>query len=142
MMEWIQQHEIATAVLALCSAVTFILTLIAVPVIAVRIPPDYFVNKKRQGSYLSGAPVTARTLINLVRRVAGFLLLFAGLLMLVLPGQGILTILFGLVLLDFPGTHRLGCWIIRKPAVFNSVNWLRHKAGKPSLIVQDRESAH
>ncbi len=134
MLDWIQHHEVVVAALALCSAVTFILTLVAVPVIAVRVPPDYFVSNKSQTSNSSPDSLAVRMAIQIVRRIAGILLLFMGLLMLVLPGQGILTILFGLVLLDAPGTHRLGHWLIRRPTVFASVNWLRHKAGKPSLI--------
>ena len=55
--------------------------------------------------------------------------------MLVLPGQGILTILAGVMLLDFPGRHRLVCWIVTRHAVLNSLNWVRRRAGRPELIV-------
>lgn len=137
MIDWIQEHDIALTWLALFSAVTFILTLIAVPVIAVRVPPDYFVSRRRQQSYLTRAPAGAKAVIKIVRSVIGALLLLAGLLMLVLPGQGILTILFGLILLEVPGTYQLGRWIIRRPPVWRSVNWLRQRAGKSSLILHD-----
>jgi len=55
--------------------------------------------------------------------------------MLVLPGQGLLTILAGLVLLHFPRKHELLRWIVSRPAVLASANWVRHRAGRPPLVV-------
>jgi hypothetical protein len=63
--------------------------------------------------------------------------------MLVLPGQGLLTIIIGLVLMEFPGKYHAERWVINRPAVLAAINWIRLKAGKPKLATQlDVESDH
>ena len=64
---------------------------------------------------------------------ASVTLLVAGILMLVLPGQGILTILAALALLDFPGKRKMEMRILHRPAILKSVNWLRKRAGREPL---------
>ena len=54
-------------------------------------------------------------------------------LMLVLPGQGLLTILLGVTLLDFPGKFRMQKWVISRKGVLDSINWIRAKAHKRPL---------
>ena len=69
------------------------------------------------------------------RNVIGIVLILAGIAMLVLPGQGVLTILAGLVLLHFPRKHEVMRWIVSRRAVLASANWVRHRAGRPPLVV-------
>ncbi len=57
--------------------------------------------------------------------------------MLALPGQGLLTIIVGLIFLDFPGKYRLERKIIGNHAIFSGINWIRDKAGKPPLILEE-----
>ena len=56
-----------------------------------------------------------------------------GIAMLVLPGQGLLTIVVGIVLLNFPGKYRLERWLATRSPVWRSLNWLRRRAGRPEL---------
>jgi hypothetical protein len=49
--------------------------------------------------------------------------------MLLVPGQGLLSIAVALVLLDFPGKYRFERWLATRPAVWRSLNWLRRRAG-------------
>ena len=56
-----------------------------------------------------------------------------GALMLVLPGQGLLTLLAGLMLVEFPAKRRLELWILRRAPVLRVVQWMRSRAGKPPL---------
>jgi hypothetical protein len=60
-------------------------------------------------------------------------LVVLGVAMLVLPGQGILAILLGVMLGDFPGKLRLQQWILARPNVMKTLNWLRRKFKKPPL---------
>jgi hypothetical protein len=55
--------------------------------------------------------------------------------MLVLPGQGILTMLIGISLVDFPGKRQLERKLIGQPAVLNTINRVREKFGQPPLTV-------
>ena len=50
--------------------------------------------------------------------------------MLFTPGQGILSILAGLLLMNFPGKFRLERWLVQRPGVLKSLNWLRARRGK------------
>ncbi|WP_290538524.1 S-methyl-5-thioribose-1-phosphate isomerase [Alcanivorax sp.] len=60
-------------------------------------------------------------------------LLVAGILMLVLPGQGLLTILIALMASTFPGKYRLERAIMRRPGVFRAANWIRRKYDRTPL---------
>lgn len=59
----------------------------------------------------------------------------AGILMLALPGQGLLTIIIGLVLMDFPGKYYAERWVISRHSILLSINWIRKKADKPALVI-------
>lgn len=74
-----------------------------------------------------------RPLILIAKNLVGLVLLIAGIAMLVLPGQGLLTIAVGLVLIDFPGKFRLERWLATRRPVWRSLNWLRKRAGRPEL---------
>jgi hypothetical protein len=76
-----------------------------------------------------------RSLGHLVKNVVGAIFLFAGFLMLFLPGQGILTMLIGVTMLDFPGKRKLEAKMIGQPAVLNAINNMRQKFGKPPLTI-------
>jgi hypothetical protein len=52
------------------------------------------------------------------------------------PGQGILTILLGIMLVDFPGKRELERKIVSRPQVFETINKLRHRFGKPNLVLE------
>ena len=58
-----------------------------------------------------------------VKNLLGLVLLAAGLAMMVLPGQGIITILIALTLLNFPGRRRLELYLIRQRHVRGAVDW-------------------
>jgi hypothetical protein len=53
--------------------------------------------------------------------------------MLVLPGQGVLTILAGITLLNYPGKRRLELWLVRRPAIHRAIDWIRRRAGRAPL---------
>ena len=53
--------------------------------------------------------------------------------MIVLPGQGFLTIITGLLLVNYPGKFKLEQKIVSIPSVFKALNWIRIKANKSPL---------
>ncbi|MEX0964235.1 MAG: hypothetical protein WDZ52_09385 [Pseudohongiellaceae bacterium] len=55
--------------------------------------------------------------------------------MLILPGQGLLTILIGVVLVDFPRKYKFQRWLISLGPVLKSANWLRRKGGREPLEI-------
>jgi hypothetical protein len=120
--------------MAIFSAVVFVGSLIAIPFILVRLPVDYF-DVRVPRAWMKGRNPAIRTVSRIIRNIVGFLLFVAGISMLLLPGQGVLTILIGISLMDFPGKRRLEAWIIGRPLVFNAVNSLRHRFGKPAFVL-------
>jgi len=122
----------ATAV----SVVTFIMGIVAVPLLVIRIPADYFARGRRSRMLLAGKPPAIRAVLLVGKNFLGWVLVAAGILMLVLPGQGILTILIGLMLLDFPGKFRVERWIVAHRPVLKFINWIRERAGRPPLVLE------
>ena len=51
--------------------------------------------------------------------------------MLVLPGQGLLTILLGLIVLDGPWNARLEAWVVRRDSLMRGLDWIRRRARRP-----------
>jgi archaellum biogenesis protein FlaJ (TadC family) len=132
-LDWIHGNETVVAWLVVASVVMFFGALIAVPIIAVRLPADYFAHEKRDRRRWHGRNPILRAAMIIAANVVGYVFILAGLAMLVLPGQGVLTILIGVILADFPAKYRIERWIIARPPVLGAFNWLRHRAAKPPL---------
>ena len=77
-----------------------------------------------------------RAALLIGKNIFGVVFVLMGLAMLLLPGQGILTIVIGLVLIDFPGKYNLERWIVSRRAVLNSINWLRQRADRGPIVVE------
>ena len=116
--------------------VTFAISLAIVSFIMVKIPDDYF-RKDHSPEFLAGRHPAIRLLGTVGKNVLGVLLVALGVVMSVpgVPGQGILTILLGIMLLDFPGKRRLEHKLVSRPNVLKTINKLRHRFGKPSLVL-------
>ena len=120
--------------LAALSVVLFIGTLIAIPFILVRLSADYFDLRVPRPWMQTHHPVL-RIVGHLVKNVIGTVFLFAGFLMLFLPGQGVLTMLIGVSMLDFPGKRKLEAKLISQPAVLSVVNSMRKRRGRPPFVL-------
>lgn len=116
------------------SIVFFVGSLIAIPFILVRLPTDFFDTRVPRRWMENHHPVL-RLLGHLAKNVVGAIFVFAGFLMLFLPGQGILTMLIGITMLDFPGKRKLEAKMIGQPAVLNAINGMREKLGRPPLTI-------
>ena len=121
-------------ILGITSLIVFVGTLVAIPFILIRLPPDYFdVRTKR--TWMRDQHPALRVIGLVIKDIVGLVFVLAGLAMLVLPGQGLLTILIGISLLDFPGKRRLEARIVGHPTVLNAINSLRAKFGKRPLVI-------
>lgn len=130
---WLGDHESWLAWLVLLSAITLAASALLIPWIVVRIPPDYFRRGQPKPMWADRHPAIRIPLIVL-KNLLGVALLVLGVLMLVLPGQGILTMIAGLALMDFPGRHRIVCWMVSRGPVLKSMNWIRRRAGREELV--------
>jgi hypothetical protein len=132
----VQQYVSTETLVALTvlSIVFFVGSLIAIPFILVRLPTDFFDIRVPRPWMEDHHPVL-RVLGHLVKNMVGAIFLFAGFLMLFLPGQGILTMLIGISMLDFPGKRKVEAKLIGQPTVLHAINGMREKFGKPPLII-------
>ena len=132
---WLGEPTILLA-LGIGSAILGLGSLLALPFVLARIPTDYFTRPPavaRRGSAFWPA--------RIAKNVLGALMLLTGVAMLVLPGQGVLTIFAALLLLDFPGKFRLVRWLVLRPRVFGVLNSLRARAGRPPLELDPTTSS-
>ncbi len=132
MVDCIQDHDAAFWWLTVFSIVTFLASLVLVPWFVVRMPVDYFADPT-QRKMRSPERRAEGIAFRIGKNVLGYLFILAGILMLVLPGQGIITILIGITLANFPGKYRLERWLFTRGPVRRSLNWLRKRAGRPQL---------
>lgn len=116
------------------SLVAVVATIVAVPWLVARLPHDYFCRPQRfVWRKSSQEPLLARAL-TVVKNLLGALLVLLGLLMLVTPGQGLLTLLAGLLLMNFPGKYRLERWLVLRPGILRGLNWLRRRYQQAPLV--------
>ncbi len=140
--EWIRLHETLLGYLGVISLVTFVLTIILIPLLVIRIPPDYFLYDKEHLKQFHRQHPFVRVLTLVMKNILGVVFIGAGIAMLVLPGQGLLTILIGLMLVSFPKKRALECHIIQKDGVLRAINWMRTKAHRSLLRLPEGAGDH
>ena len=134
-LEWIRIHEIGFWWIGILSMATFVGTLIVIPILVVRIPEDYFKLEKQDPDHYHGKHPVTRLIGLVVKNIIGIIFVLAGLAMLLLPGQGLVTILIGITLMNFPRKYALERHIVQQPTVLRAINWMRAKANRPTLQV-------
>lgn len=117
------------------SAIIFILTLAALPLIIIRIPQDYFIHKNRNIIQLRHPLL--RLLLLIFKNLWGYIFIVVGLILLFVPGQGLLTIFIGIMLIDFPRKYQFECWLVRKKFILHSINWIRKKYHQTPLRIRN-----
>lgn len=135
MLDWMGDHRALLWLTGAASVALFVASILIIPPLIVRIRPDYFAHAQRPPSRWAQRRRFVRVSIQVGKNLLGGLLMIAGLAMLVLPGQGLLTLFVGFLLLDFPGKYRLEKWLIRRRYILGPINWLRARRNRPPLQV-------
>jgi len=131
--DFVVQHELLVWWIGSLSVFTLLAVMIIVPIIVVRLPCDYFAGAKRTPAPWSEKHPAVRCVLLTGQTATGVVFVLAGIAMLFLPGQGILTILIGLTLLNFPGKFTLERKIVGLQPVIRSINWMRVRTGRKPL---------
>ncbi len=139
MISWLTSHPTVFAWLAAISALTFVISLVTLPWLVARIPEDYFMYRKRHPTPLKKTHPLIRMTLLIGKNALGVVLLTGGLIMLFIPGQGLLTIAMGVLLLDYPGKFRLERRIARNEKVHKGLNWLRTRANAAPLQIDGED---
>ena len=131
--EFVSNYKTYILWLATISLFVFIFSLVSIKWLVALIPTDYFVKKNISKSKKSYSLLWLMSII--VKNIIGYTLILGGILMLVLPGQGLFTILMGLILSNYPGKYTIEKKIISIPSILKTINWLRKKSNKPRLKI-------
>ena len=134
-LNWFKAHPGLTGAILVGSLVLAVIYAVLIYVAIARMSPDYFIQSdKTPGGWRSRHPLL-RVVTLSIKNLVGVLLVLMGILMLVLPGQGILTLLIGISLLDFPVKRGLEKKIVGMPAVHNAINKIRSRVGQPPMVL-------
>ena len=109
------------------SLVTFAGSLVTLPLVIARMPGDYFL--ETAPGFLQSLPLLPRICLLVIKNMAGVLLVATGIIMLFIPGQGLLTIIVGVAFMNFPGKKKLELMLLRMKKIRRALNWIRRKKG-------------
>ncbi|MDA7542071.1 hypothetical protein N8819_02135 [Gammaproteobacteria bacterium] len=129
-----ESYKVLILWLSSISLFIFLFSLISMRWLAGLIPSDYFI-RKDVSRFKTNSPFLWY-LVLLIKNILGYSLIIGGIMMLVLPGQGLFTIIIGLMLSNYPGKYYIEKRFVEIPAVFKSINWLRAKSNKPPIILK------
>ena len=111
------------------SIAIFVATLIAIPIAIIRVPEDYLVRPPQRSKSMP---------LKIAKNALGIALVALGVVMLFLPGQGVLTVIAGITLVDFPGRQKLLHKLLGQPKVQRAITAIRRRGGKPPLQTPKR----
>lgn len=120
------------------SLVSFVGSLIAIPWILIRLPPNYF-DERYPRSWLRDHHPILRALAHWAKNLLGLIFIVGGIALLVLPGQGLLMIVVGVSLVDFPGKRALERRLLSRPMVLQVINRLRQRFDRPPLRLENSD---
>ena len=131
--EFLSDYKIYLVWLGTLSFVIFIFSLLTIKWLVALIPSDYFI-QKNNSKFRSNYPIFWLVSI-IIKNLIGYTLIIGGILMLVLPGQGLFTIFIGLMLSNYPGKFYIERKFIAIPSVLKTINWLRKKSKTPPIKI-------
>jgi hypothetical protein len=129
---WADANGVLLGWLFVGSLASLVLCALLLPAMVLRLPANYFASSRDE------QPVPRPAFawfLRIGKNVLGLVFLLAGVAMLLLPGQGVLTILIGLMLLNFPGKRGLERRIVGRPMILKLLNRMRVKHDLPPLKV-------
>ncbi|MCL2792290.1 MAG: hypothetical protein FWD87_04290 [Spirochaetaceae bacterium] len=134
-LEWLYNYNDIILLLFIFSLVTAFAFTAIILLIIVSIPSDFFLQEKR-GIIKKGNKFHffIFVFVLILKNILGIALLLFGIVLLFIPGEGMLTIFISLLLIDFPGKRKLIRNITRRRKVINGLNFVRRKFGKSDFI--------
>jgi hypothetical protein len=131
--QWCEANSALLGWLFALSLGSLVLTIVLLPVVVVRLPADHFVADRRQRLARRGVAGWCGLVL---KNLLGAVFALAGVAMLLLPGQGLLTILIGLLLLDFPGKRALELRLLRRPGLRAFLDRMRQRRGVAPFVLE------
>ena len=132
---WFDEYPSILIWLGGSSLFIFMFSILGVSWLVSQIPETYFLHNKRSPPIWKINFPLFRLITLIIKNLIGIFLIIGGLMMLVLPGQGLLTIVTGFLFLDYPGKYKLERKIVSTPLILKGLNWIRSKSNKPPLKI-------
>ena len=129
---WLKAHGLVVGII---SGASLVGSIFLCSLVIAYLPFDYFLAKKR-------ANRIRQPILIFLKNLVAVILIIVGIILIPLPGQGILTVLIGLVISDIPGKRKLERRIIRSPAVLSALNHIRSRFNRPLLVLDDQQNRH
>jgi hypothetical protein len=119
------------------SLLSLVIGVVLGPVLILRLPAEYFTYRHRHAVTAQRRHPALHLVLTTTKNLIGAVFVVAGLALLVLPGQGLITLLAGAVIMNYPGKFEFERWLVRRPRVLPALNWLRKKYGRAPLLPPD-----
>lgn len=128
---WLKAHGLVVGII---SGASLVGSIFLCALVIAYLPYDYFRAKRRvsriRRPFLWGGLILLKNLVAVI-------LIIVGIILIPLPGQGILTVLIGIVISDIPGKRKLERRIIRSPMVLSALNYIRSRFNRPLLVLDE-----
>jgi len=111
-----------------------ILNIAVIAIVFVKIPANYFSTHYQQ-DFMPDSSWHTRWGAFVLKNLAGVAMILIGIIFLIGPGQGLLSLLTGVILLDIPGKRPFEAKLIGRPAILAAANKLRAKYNKAPLVM-------
>lgn len=132
-----EDHQVFLGLMAGISLAMFIISLLSLPWLLSLIPVDYFKDPEPYKDHHDFRHPVIRMVVIGLKNVFGWILILAGIAMLVLPGQGLLTLVMGMLLISFPGKRSFERKLVSHPKILESINWFRRRRDKAPILAPE-----
>ncbi len=135
----VETHEGLLTGMGIFSLIILAVSSIILPIIIAYLPRDYLSSWEKVDSKQTSVTekrFTSRAgfiAYRIGKNALAIMLIIAGLAMLLLPGQGLITVFIGVSLLDFPGKRKVIRKLLAQNRVLKSANKIRRWMGRPPL---------
>ena len=102
MTSWLSVNQLFLTIVGFLSLFIFFASILSLPWLVSKIPEDYFLKETSRFIFWRNQFPYTWPFIIIIKNATGVLMLISGLVMLVTPGQGIITIFIGMIMLDYP----------------------------------------
>ena len=124
---WLKAHGLIVGII---SGASIVGSVFLCALVIAYLPCDYFRSKRRVNRI-------RQPILILLKNLVAVILIIVGIILIPLPGQGILTLLIGIVISDIPGKRKLERRIIRSPAILSALNHIRSRFNRPLLVLDE-----
>lgn len=130
--EIILENRDLIIVLTIVTAITLVTSIVIIPYIILNLTPDYFLYKRQP--MLKYKHRVIRYFVLIIKNLFGYILFILGVIMLFIPGQGLLSIALGMLLINFPGKKKVEKKMFSNKKVNKIINIIRKKFGKEEIF--------